>query len=317
MAVYTSLTLEQINRFIHRYQLAPLLSYHGISAGIENTNYLIKTQKGDFILTVYEQFTFQQVHSYLDLLQQLARLENYYPEPIGSLAGHVLQKISDKPAALFKCLAGDSVELVSNQQIIAIAEALARLHLSSPQLKFTEENPKGLSWIEQSAKKLLPRLNKEDARLLSDELRYQTQLKEQKFEQGVIHADLFKDNALFLGDCLSGFLDFYAACYDTFLLDIAIAVNDWCVDEQGFFELHKYAAFIQAYQKIKPLNNNELDSLDIFLRRACLRFWLSRLEHHESPKAGEIILDKSPERFRDLLRQHINRFKLTGLINQQ
>ncbi len=311
MAVYTSLTSEQINRFIQRYQLPPLLRYHGISAGIENTNYLIKTTEGDFILTVYEHFTPQQAHSYLDLLQQLARLENYYPEPIESGEGHVLQEISQKPAALFRCLAGGSVELVSNQQIIAIAEALARLHLSSPQLKFTEENPRGLSWMQQSAKKLLPRLNKEDAQLLTDELRYQAQLKEKKFEQGVIHADLFKDNALFVRGCLTGFLDFYAACYDAFLLDIAIAVNDWCVDEQGFFELNKYAAFIQAYQKIKSLNNNELDYLDIFLRRACLRFWLSRLEHHQSPKVGEIILDKSPEIFRDLLRQHINRAKVT------
>ena len=307
MAVYTSLTLEQINRFIHRYQLPPLLSYHGISAGIENTNYLIKTPKGDFILTVYEHFTAQQARCYLNLLQQLAYLENYYPEPIESAAGHVLQQISHKPAALFKCLEGNSVDMASTQKITAIAEALAWLHLSSPQLKFSEENPKGLSWIQQSAQKLLPRLSKEDASLLSHELRYQMHLKGQEFEQGVIHADLFKDNALFVGDCLTGFLDFYAACYDVFLLDIAIAVNDWCVDEQGLFELHQYEVFIQAYQKIKPLVNNELESLDIFLRRACLRFWLSRLEHQQSRKASEIILEKSPERFRNLLRQHRNR----------
>lgn len=307
MAVYTSLTSKQINRFLKSYQIPALLSYQGISAGIENTNYLISTTEGDFVLTVYEHFSAQQVQSYLFLLQQLAALETYYPEPIKLESGEILQQIKNKPAALFKCLEGRSVEVVSDAQIISIAKALARLHLSSTQLKFSETNPKGLDWIQQSANKIYPLLTQEDALLLNEELLFQSQFNTQGFEQGVIHADLFKDNALFAGDCLTGFLDFYAACYDAFLLDIAIAVNDFCVDEQGIFQQAEYMLFMQAYQQIKPLAESELASLFVFLRRACLRFWLSRLEHKFNPKAGEITLEKSSERFRDLLSQHRER----------
>ncbi|NOQ17231.1 MAG: homoserine kinase [Methyloprofundus sp.] len=307
MAVYTSLTSEQINRFLKFYQLPALLHYQGISAGIENTNYLINTKEGDFILTVYEHFSAQQAQCYLNLLQQLAALENYYPEPIKSVTDDVLLQVNNKSVALFKCLDGCSVEVASDAQIIAIAKALARLHLSSAQLEFSETNPKGLDWLQQSAKKVFTLLTYEDAQLLSEELLYQSRFNTQEFEQGVIHADLFKDNALFSGNCLTGFLDFYAACYDTFLLDIAIAVNDWCVDEQGVFKQEQYKIFVYTYQQIKPLVENELDALDGFLRRACLRFWLSRLEHKFNPKAGEITLEKSPERFRDLLSQHRKR----------
>jgi homoserine kinase type II len=304
LAVYTSLNFEQINCFLKPYQLSTLLSYHGISAGIENTNYLIKTTKGNFILTVYEHFSAQQVQRYLELLQRLATLEKYYPEPIKPVVASVLQQVNNKPAALFKCLLGTSVDNASKSQIMAMGEALARLHLSSAQLKFSETNPKGLSWIQQSAKKLLPLLSYEDAKLLTEELQYQYQFNEQKLAKGVIHADLFKDNTLFSGEYLTGFLDFYAACYDIFLLDIAIAVNDWCVDEQGAFKQELYTVFIHAYQKIRPLLENELEFLAVFLRRACLRFWLSRLEHQINPKEGEITLEKPPERFRNLLVQH-------------
>ncbi|MDC9728823.1 MAG: homoserine kinase [Methyloprofundus sp.] len=304
MAVYTSLTLEQIDGFLHCYQLPGLSSYQGIAAGIENTNYLISTAAGSFILTVYEHFTASEVQPYLSLLQQLSKLENYYPEPLEAVSGDTLQEIEQKPAALFKCLAGCSVNHASELQIAAIAEALAKLHLASPQLSFAEKNPKGFAWMQQAAEKVSPLLSKEDRQLLVDELYYQRQLKTEPFTQGIIHADLFKDNALFLGDNLTGFLDFYAACYDVFLLDIAVAVNDWCVDEQGNFQQEQYKNFVRAYQQIKPLKAFELEALPGFLRRACLRFWLSRLEHQKSPKVGEISLEKSPERFRDLLRQH-------------
>lgn len=307
LAVYTSLTLEQIKHFLNAYQLPELLCHRGISDGIENTNYLIKTKDGDFILTVYEYFTAQQALHYLSLLQQLATLEKYYPEPIKPIQGNVLQQINNRPAALFKCLPGSSVDQASPLQTAAIAKALAQLHLSASQLNFSQINSNGLDWIQQVAEKILPRLNKQDAVLLMDECQYQSQVKLGQLEQGVIHADLFKDNVLFSGDSLTGFLDFYAACNDVFLLDIAIAANDWCVDKYGVFQKNQYQIFIQSYQQLKPLRDKELVFLDVFLRRACLRFWLSRLEHQFNPKAGEITLEKLPERFRNLLYEHRKR----------
>jgi len=193
---------------------------------------------------------------------------------------------------------------VSDMQLSAMAHALAGLHVNSAQLSFNPQNTRGLEWMRQSADALYPSLSLADAQLLKDELQFQSKVQEAGLEEGVIHADLFKDNVLFNGDCLSGFLDFYVACYDHFLLDIAITLNDWCVDQQGQFNSRQSALFIQAYQQKKRLRENELQQLRPFLRRASLRFWLSRLEHQKNPRTGEITLEKSPEKFRNLLIQH-------------
>ncbi len=304
MAVYTSLTFVQINGFLKTYQLGPLLSYQGITAGIENTNYYIKTEQGEFVLTLYEQFTAEQVWPYLQLLKKLSLLESYYPSPIATPEQVILQTLNARPAALFSCLSGVSVSDVSDTQLNAMARALAGLHASSAELSFNPKNTRGLEWMQQSADALYPSLSLADAQLLKDELQFQAKLQEAGLEEGVIHADLFKDNVLFNGDCLSGFLDFYVACYDHFLLDIAITLNDWCVDQQGQFNGRQSALFIQAYQQKKCLRDEELQQLRPFLRRASLRFWLSRLEHQMNPRPGEIALKKSPEKFRDLLIQH-------------
>jgi len=304
LAVYTSLTSVQINGFLKTYQLGPLLSYQGITAGIENTNYYIKTEQGEFVLTLYEQFTAEQVWPYLQLLQKLSLLESYYPSPIATPEQLILQTLNTRPAALFSCLSGVSVSDVSDMQLSAMAGALAGLHASSAELSFNPKNTRGLEWMQQSADALYSSLSLADAQLLKDELQFQAKLQETGLEEGVIHADLFKDNVLFNGDCLSGFLDFYVACYDHFLLDIAITLNDWCVDQQGQFNSRQSALFIQAYQQKKRLRDEELQQLRPFLRRASLRFWLSRLEHQMNPRPGEIALKKSPEKFRDLLIQH-------------
>jgi len=304
LAVYTSLSSVQINGFLKTYQLGPLLNYQGITAGIENTNYYIKTEQGEFVLTLYEQFTAEQALPYLQLLQKLSALENYYPCPIATPDLVILQTLNNKPAALFNCLSGVSVNAVSDAQLSAMAHALAGLHANSAQLSFNPQNTRGLEWMRQSANALYPSLSLADAQLLKDELQFQAKLQEVGLEEGVIHADLFKDNVLFNGDCLSGFLDFYVACYDHFLLDIAITLNDWCVDQQGQFNSRQSALFIQAYQQKKRLRDEELQQLRPFLRRASLRFWLSRLEHQMNPRPGEIALKKSPEKFRDLLIQH-------------
>jgi len=193
---------------------------------------------------------------------------------------------------------------VSDAQLSAVAHALAGLHGSSEQLSFSVKNTRGLEWMQQSAEALYPLLSLADAQLLKDELQFQTQVQEVGLEQGVIHADLFKDNVLFNGNYLSGFLDFYVACYDHFLLDIAITLNDWCVDQQGQFNSRQAVLFVHNYQQKKQLSRNELEQLGAFLRRASLRFWLSRLEHQMNPRLGEITLEKSPEKFRNLLIQH-------------
>lgn len=304
MSVYTSLSRAQIELFLSLYQLAPLSSYAGISAGIENTNYLLNTAQGDFVLTLYEHFKADEVSPYLQLLAQLGQYKNYYPVPLKDSQQKYLQQLSGKPAAIFRCLPGESVLQVSTRQCQAVAGALAQFHLSSPSIEFSKKNPRNIEWIQETAQKISSHLSRQDSILLQDELKYQLKYTAQNLTQGIIHADLFKDNVLFVGDKLTGMLDFYAACCDCYLLDVAISLNDWCVDERGVFVRAQQDVFMQAYKQVRAISTGEEQWLSLFLRRACLRFWLSRLEHKIYPRAGEITQQKDPELFKKLLLQH-------------
>ena len=304
MSVYTSISASEIESIIGSYQLAPLIGYTGISAGIENTNYLLNTAQGDFVLTLYEHFKAQEILPYLDLLVQLAEHESYYPVPLADAQHEYLQVLAGKPAALFKCLPGKSVQQTTSEQYQAVAEALARLHLHSSGLTFRKTNSRNIAWIHGIAKQVNPHLSAQDSMLLEDELGFQSKHPLQHLRQGIIHADLFKDNVLFVGERLTGMLDFYMACYDCYLLDIAITLNDWCINLHGQYIHTRQAVFMSTYQQLREIDQQEQKYLPVFLRRACLRFWLSRLEHKLNPKKGVITQEKDPERFKKLLLQH-------------
>ena len=304
MSVYTSLSHTQIESFISAYTFSPLISYTGIAAGIENSNYLLKTVQGDFILTVYEHFTANELSPYLNLLRQLAQHENHYPSPLADQQHRYFKMLENKPAAIFKCLPGMSVIQATAHQCQSVASALAKFHLSSTHLDFNKENPRNFDWIQTTAQQVAPQLSAADTILLEDELNYQLKHPTQHLTHGIIHADLFKDNVLFVDNHLTGLLDFYAACFDCYLLDIAIALNDWCVNQQGVFERKLQDAFILSYKHVRNISQQEEKFLPILLRRACLRFWLSRLEHKLYPRVGEITQEKDPEQFKNLLLQH-------------
>jgi len=304
LSVYTSLSQAQIEQFIGSYGVTSLKQFSGISAGIENTNYLLKTAQGDFVLTVYEHFKAHEVSDYLHLMQQLSETADYYPCPLVDSKQQNLSVLSNKPAALFKCLPGESVAIATFKQCQSIAAALARLHLSSPAIQFTKKNPRSLTDLQISAQQLAQHLSVQDLALLTNELAYQFNQETVHLAQGIIHADLFKDNVLFVGDAVTGLLDLYAACCDCFILDVAVALNDWCINEQGVFEQEKQQAFLQSYQSVRRFSVVEEQMLPVFLRRASLRFWLSRLEHRFNQRAGEITQDKDPDEFKLLLIRH-------------
>ena len=304
MSVYTSLSWDQIESVISSYRLAPLTRYTGISAGIENTNYLLNTVQGDFILTLYEHCQADELNPYLDLLVQLAQYESYYPSPLADIQQGYLQLLAGKPAAVFKCLSGKSVQQATMYQCQSVASALAKLHLNSSSVTFSIKNPRNIEWIQETALQISSFVSLQDSILLEDELKYQLKYTTQHLTQGIIHADLFKDNILFVGDSLTGMLDFYAACCDCYLLDVAITLNDWCVDKQGVFERKHQDVFMQAYKQVRAISQDEERSLPLLLRRACLRFWLSRLEHKLYPREGEITQEKDPDVFKNLLLQH-------------
>lgn len=303
MSVYTRVNQRQVEEFLSIYSLGTLIHYTGIQAGIENTNYLLATTQGEFILTLYESLTVKEIPRFLLLLDHLCHNNYPAPQPQTCRAGHKLRSLNGRPAALFKCLPGQSINIPSIVQCTELGEYLAKLHLYSSAFNFNKQNPKDLAGCQSVYYKIKSQLAKNDIALLNSELNFQATYALPELPRGIIHADLFKDNVLFEQGRISGIVDFYDACTDSFLFDIAVTCNDWCVENETLNQ-QKLNAFLSGYQKCRTLHDDEIMHLPVFLRLAALRFWLSRLEHQLKPKAGELTLLKDPLVFRRLLEYH-------------
>lgn len=216
----------------------------------------------------------------------------------------MINTIKGKPFIFVSRLKGKNTTQVNLNQCKAIAIELAKFHTTPLSISQRLQNRRGKSWRESTAKKLINKLSANDAELLSNELNSYQSLNEDDLPKGIIHADLFKDNALFEGDNLSGIIDFYDACYDTYLYDIAITVNDWCSDENGALLEPFVAAFLENYQKIRPLTDEEKNAWPLMLRIAAMRFWLSRLEDSFTQRKGDLTNKKNPRVYQQILRNH-------------
>lgn len=304
MSVYTRVDRAELEVFLQHYPLGQLLNYSGIEDGIENTNYLLTTTQGDFVLTVFEWFSKRQLDYFLDLLQYLRKTDFPCPQPQVDNQGAILNELADKPAALFQRIPGLSAyqpELAHCQQV---GTKLAQLHTCGQNFPPHRTNSMDLHWCYQVTEKIRPRLKPGNYQQIMAELAFQTTYSQVELPQGLIHGDLFKDNVLFDNGRLSGVLDFYNACYDNFLIDLAITANDWCHEPGGEINGDKLAGFLASYQQIRVLTPVELELLPVALRAAALRFWLSRLEHQLFPRAGEITQEKDPLLYRYILEQH-------------
>jgi homoserine kinase type II len=198
-------------------------------------------------------------------------------------------------------LQGKSVVQPGEQHCRAIGTTLARMHLAGAGFPLRLENSRGGQWRQALGEQLLPMVNESDARILQQELYEQAARPYNGLPRGVIHADLFRDNALFVDHQVSGVVDFYNACDDDLVYDVAITVNDWCVDPKGSLDFERAAALCQAYQASRPLCDAERRAWPMMLRRAALRFWLSRLWDWHHPKSGELTFQKDPDAFKDIL----------------
>jgi len=300
MSVYTPINHQQLQDFLNLYSLGTLIDFSGIQAGIENTNYRISSAQGNFILTIFESLTAKELPCYFKLLNHLNQSNFPAPKPQSFKAENFIHTLLGKPAAIFNCLPGQSIEAPSIKQCSEIGKYLAKLHLLSASTNFNKTNSKNLKGCQRTLNKIKPQLTEQDINLLKSEFSFQSTILLPDLPKGVIHADLFKDNVLFYQGKISGILDFYNACNDYFLFDIAITCNDWCVDNE-LPNPQKIKAVLSAYQSIKPLSTDEKQLFMVFLRLAALRFWLSRLEHQLTPKKGELTLEKDPLIFKRLL----------------
>ncbi|TAN53207.1 MAG: homoserine kinase [Methylococcaceae bacterium] len=296
MSAYTALPRDALAIFLDGYAIGTALRWQAIRDGIENSNYFLHTGQGEYVLTLFENLAAGQLPPYLALMRGLARHGLSCPQPLPNRAGLLLGELCGKPALLTPRLPGASLRTPGTAHCRAIGAALATVHANSPQLPAMPANAYGLAWQYRTAELLQPRLDRDSARLLADELAFQQGLDYTPLPRGLIHGDLFRDNALFAADRLSGVLDWYEAGSDAWLYDVAVTANDWCGADAALMH-----ALLAGYAGVRSLTAAELAALPAMLRTAALRFWLSRLLARLTPRNGHLVHSKDPDEFKQLL----------------
>ena len=309
MSVYTTVTPDDLAAWLTRYALGPVRAFEPIAAGIENTNYFLTTDKGRYVLTLYERLPAQELPFYLNLMAHLARAGVTAPAPEPDRTGALFSLLNGKPAGLVAWLAGAPVERPDSAHCAAVGRALAQLHVAAKQYRGRLTNRRGPAWCRQAARTVRGLLSAEQNALLAGELRRQTGFAKARLPRGAIHGDLFCDNVLFVDGRVSGIIDFGFAATDAFAYDLAITVNDWCVwqdgDREGELDAGRILALVGAYDAVRPLTFDERALWGHLLRAAALRFWLSRLYDLHLPRQGELTHAHDPAVFERILRNRI------------
>lgn len=303
MSVFTRVERDHLEHFLTLYSQGTLVDYAGINAGIENTNYFVTTTQDKFVLTLFETLQASELPYFLNLMAFFADHGVPSAHPIADNQGSYIRNLNNKPAALVKRLQGMSIECPTIDHCRIVGTLLGRMHNIGTRFEENRENDRGPQWWRHTEKKLLPRLSEEDAELIHDEIRYQTSKQSLDLPRGVIHGDLFRDNVLFVDHSLTGVIDFYYACTDILLYDVAISVNDWCSNDDGSINEDMLGIFVAAYRQQRLPTDSEDRVWTVMLRAAALRFWLSRLHDMHFPRQGEITHVKDPQFFKHILLQ--------------
>jgi len=329
MSVYTDLSASEVAAYLSQFSLGDYENHQGISAGVENTNFFVTAGDKKYVLTIFEHHDAEQVEGFINIGRHLAEQDVPVPGPTADNTGTYLHELKGKPAILCPCLPGSHPEKLNLQHCIQIGVALARFHLAGEGLEDLEENNRGLHWWPEVGRELIQAsmttglqkqelLTDEQQQILIDEVEFQESNTELWYElpRGLIHGDLFHDNALFERteeghDQLGAILDIYNSCQDAWLFDLAIVANDWCANSVGDWKPDFLPALFAGYQSVRELTPLEQQSWGLCLRGASLRFWLSRLvtQQHQAkviandPMSALVTTEKDPmEYFLKLVR---------------
>jgi homoserine kinase type II len=345
MAVFTEVSFDEATTFLQTLGLGQLQDIRGCAGGIENTNYFVDTDQGEYVLTLFERLHFEQLPFYLHLMKHLAGRGIAVPDPQAAPAapasvaparsrkaapaaaagvalpdvrpGDILHSLKGKPAAVVNKLRGSSELAPQPAHCAAVGDMLARMHLAGRDFQMQQPNLRGLSWWNETIPVVLPHLSPEQRTLILGELAFQNHTAASSayraLPRGPVHADLFRDNVMFEHDAagghsavLTGFFDFYFAGCDTFLFDIAVCLNDWCIDlATGQHDALRAGALLAAYQAVRPLSAPERQLLPAMLRAGALRFWTSRLWDFHLPRDASMLKAHDPDHFERVLRQRL------------
>ena len=306
MSVYTAVTADDLDAWLTRYTVGALTELSPIAAGIENTNYFVTTERGRFVLTLYERLPVEDLPFYLNLMAHLARAGVEVPAPVPDRTGALFSILNGRPAGLVRRIDGEPLSVPAPEHCAAVGNALARLHLASQSYRARLTNRRGPAWWRQAARAVRPFIKQEQNELLASEVKFQTGFGKVKLPKGAIHGDLFCDNVLFADGRVAGIIDFGFAATDFFAYDLAIAVNDWCVTHGcGDLDATRLATMVTAYHAVRPLTDDERAQWPALLRAAALRFWVSRLYDLHLPRPGELTHAHDPAPFERILRARV------------
>ncbi len=315
MSVYTTIEEDELKQFLSNYDVGELESYKGISDGIENTNYFVDTSQGRFVLTIFEHHDFDEMQYYLNLMHHLADHEVPSANPVADSQGNYLSLFKSKPIALVERLKGGSIISPTVDHCAQLGTAMGKMHAAGLSYDAHQTNPRGPIWCQQTAAEIMEKVTSDEQALLHAEIHFQKSKRDTDLPSGIIHADLFRDNALWdstndkdgcSDDSFSGIIDFYYSCNDALLYDLAVAANDWCstdstdLNEAGLDQTRVHA-LLSHYHAYRPLTVIEQDFWPIMLRAGALRFWLSRLQDKHFPRPGELVHTKNPDEFKAIL----------------
>ncbi len=301
MSVFTRVDRKTLEQFLAGFDQGRLLSFKGVSEGIENTNYFVTTTRGSFVLTLIEQWPAPEVPYFIELMTWLSERGFPSARPIPDRQGRTLHTLLDRPTALVERLEGESTEEPTVDNCRAVGKVLAQLHLAGREFPHQRLDQRGIDWRQYTAKQLEPLLSISDRNCLKEEIKHYRDLALEHLPGGVIHADLFPDNVLLSQDRISGVIDFYYACNDVWIYDLGITANQWCTDNNGRLSPDRLCALIRAYHGHRPLLEAEREVWPAMLRYGALRFWISRLKDKLFPKQGHLTTIKDPGFIRKIL----------------
>lgn len=318
MAVFTAVTDQELAQWLRDYDLGDVVEFRGIQSGIENSNFFLTTTRGEYVLTIFEKLTAEQLPFYLDLMRHLASHRVPVPDPMPRKDGALFGLLHGKPAAIVSKLEGKPELAPGVEHCAEVGQMLARMHLAGRDYRGDQPNLRSLTWWEETVPTVLPFLADAQRTLLTSELDHQraffASADYAALPGGPCHCDLFRDNAMFAHSHpapghevrLGGFFDFYFAGCDKWLFDVAVTVNDWCVDlATGKLDTARADALLRAYQTVRPFTPEEMRHWMDMLRAGAYRFWVSRLYDFHLPRSAELLKPHDPGHFERILRERL------------